>query len=158
MEPLVVSLNARAQLAYRTFWTGPVGTAVLIVPGVIVMIVGTILWITGAEGAGTFFAVVVVFSGLYASYAGWDHRRRAAREPGTDPLAFVIADDGVAFPRGKRFEWREVRVVLTDEERPRLLMTPGGAAYFVDDLDRQPEEIAAALAEASGGRVCLERG
>lgn len=154
----MVSLNARSQQNYRSLWTGPVGTVALVVPGVIVMVIGLVLWITQAEGAGHFFAAVVVFSGLYATYAGWDHRRRAARGPAADPLAFVIADDGVAFPRGKRFDWHEVRFVLTDETRPRLLVTPGGAAYFTVDLDRDPGEIAAALAEASGGRVVLERG
>lgn len=158
MEPFVVSLNARSQQNYRSFWTGPVGTAALMVPGMIVMAIGLVLWLTQAEGAGHFFAAVVVFSGLYAAYAGWDHRRRAARGPASDPLAFVIAGDGVAFPRGKRFEWHEVRFVLTDEARPRLLVTPAGAAYFVDELDQQTGDIAVALAEASGGRVVLEEG
>lgn len=157
VEPLVVSLNARAQQRYRSFWAGPVGTAALLVPGVIVSVAGLVLWLTRAQGAGHFFAAVVVFSGLYATYAGWDHRRRAVAEQAADPLAFVIAEDGVAFPRGKKFDWDEVRFVLTDESRPRLLVTPGGAAYLLDDLDRGPGEIAAALAEASGGRVPLER-
>ncbi len=153
---MVVSINPRAQTTYRSFWTGPLGTAALIAPGAVVVIVGLVLWLTQAQGVMHFFAAVVVFSGLYAVYAGWDHRRKAARGPKTDPLAFVIAEDGVAFPRGKKFEWHEVRFVVTDEERPRLLVTPVGAAYFISDLDREPGEIAAALAEASGGAVELE--
>lgn len=156
MEPLVVSINPSAQRTYRSYVTGPLGTAALIVPGALVMLVGIVLWITVAEGAAHFFAAVVVFSGLYAVYAGWDHRRKAARAPKTDPLAFVIAEDGVAFPRGKKFDWHEVRFVVTDEERPRLLVTPVGVAYFISDLDREPGEIGAALAEASGGAVELE--
>lgn len=157
VEPIVVSINEDAQRAYRSFWTSPLGTAVLIAPGVLVVVLGLILWIGQAEGAAQFFAAVVVFTGLYAAYAGWDHRRKAAAGTDGSPLAFVLAEDGVAFPRGKRFDWHEVRFVLTDEERPRLLVTPVGMAYAVADLDRGPEEIAAALAEASGGTVGLER-
>ncbi|HHV22237.1 MAG TPA: hypothetical protein GXZ30_12010 [Propionibacterium sp.] len=156
MEPLVVSFNPTAQSSYRSLWTGPVGTAALMAPGAIVAIIGLVLWVTQAEGVMNFFAAVVVFSGLYAVYAGWDHRRKAARGPATAPLAFVIADDGVAFPRGKQFAWDEVRFVVTDEKRPRLLVTPVGAAYVLSDLDREPGEIAVALAEASAGAVRLE--
>lgn len=156
MEPFVVSLNARAQRAHRSFWTGPLGTAALLVPGAVMLVIGLVLWITQADGAGHFFAAVVVFSGLYAAYAGWDHRRKVAREHSSDPLAFVLADDGVTFGRGKQFDWHEVRFVLTDEQRPRLLLTPVGTAYPIVDLDREPGEIAAALTEASGGRVRLE--
>ncbi|MDO5682067.1 MAG: hypothetical protein Q4G46_04480 [Propionibacteriaceae bacterium] len=157
MEPLVVSFNPQAQSTYRSFWTGPLGTAALIAPGVIVIVGGLILWLTTAEGVTNFFAAVVVFSGFYAAYAGWDHRRKAERGPATDPLAFVIAPDGVAFPRGKKFEWDEVRFVVTTEEQPRLLVTPVGAAYSLADLDQSAETIGQAVREASGGTVHLEQ-
>ncbi|MDO5498734.1 MAG: hypothetical protein Q4F67_03530 [Propionibacteriaceae bacterium] len=156
MEPLVVRLNAHAQHRHRSFWTGPIGTIALIAPGLIIMAAGGWLWITQAEGATHIFGAVTVFSGLYASYAGWDHRRKAERGAEEDPLAFVIADDGVTFPRGKRFEWHEVRFVVTEEQPPRLLVTPVGAAYAIADLDHEPGEIAAALAASSGGAVVLE--
>lgn len=158
MEPFVVSINADAQRDYRSFWTGPVGTVALIVPGVILAVVGFVLGFGWADsGATMFFAGVIVFSGFYASYAGWDHRRKAAREFQEDPWAFVIADDGVMFPRHKHYPWSEARFVLTHEDRPRLLCTPVGLAYAVEQLDRRPEEIADAVAEASGGLVGMER-
>lgn len=156
VEPFVVSINAGAQRHYRTFWTGPLGTAALIVPGLVVAVVGLILGVTQGEGITWFFAAVIIFSGLYASYAGWDHRRKAARGTQHDPLAFAIESDGVVFPRGKRYPWTEARFVLTDEQPPRILCTPIGLAYAIDRLDREPDEIHAALTAASAGVVGLE--
>lgn len=158
MESFVVRLNQTAQRKYRDFWTGPLGSAILIAPGVIVVVVGLVFWITQGGGATNFFAAVVVFTGAYGAYAGWDHRRKAARGSEGDPLAFVVLDDGVEFPRGKKFDWNELRFVITDEVPPRLLVTPVGAAYAIGDLDREPGEIAAALAQASDGLVGLEWG
>ncbi len=157
MEPFVVSINSQGQHAYRSFWTSSLGTAVLIVPGLIVAVVGVILGVLQAEGWSILFAIVIVFSGLYASYAGWDHRRKAASGPVHDPLAFAIEADGIVFPKHKSHPWREVRFVLTDEDPQRILCSPHGLAYQIDHLDRRPDEIDAALTEASGGRVRLER-
>lgn len=151
-------VNRGAQDDYRSFWTGPVGSAVLIVPGVLVMVLGFVLGVGWADsGATWFFAVVVVFSGCYAAYAGWDHRRKAAQEAETDPWVFVIVADGVMFPRHKHYPWTEARFVVTAETRPRLLCTPVGHAYPIDSLDRGPDEIHAALQRASAGVAGLER-
>jgi hypothetical protein len=159
VDPFVVSINRRAQAEYRSFWAGPVGTALLVVPGLVVAVAGFALGLV-AEGSGrgttVFFALVIVFSGLYASYAGWDHRRKALSPPEVAPLAFAIEADGVVFPRGKHVPWREVRLVLTDEEQPRILCSPVGLAYPVDRLDRAPGEINAAMTELSAGRARLE--
>lgn len=157
MEPFVVSINSRGQQAYRSFWTSPLGTAVLIVPGVLVALVGVVLGVLQAEGWSVLFAIVIVFSGLYASYAGWDHHRKAARGPIHDPLAFAIEADGIVFPKHKSHPWHEVRFVLTAENPQRILCSPHGLAYQVDHLDRRPDEIDAALEAASAGRVRLER-
>lgn len=157
MEPFVVSINAAGQAAYRRFWSGRVGTAVLTVPGLIVAAIGVVLGLSSnGSGPVVFFAVVIVISGLYASYAGWDHRRKALQAPETPPVAFALEPDGVIFPRHKRYAWSEVRFVLTDEEPARILCTPAGLAYAVDRLDREPSEIDAALVSMSSGQTRLE--
>lgn len=158
MDSFVVTINPAGQAAYRSFWTGWLGTALLVVPGLVVAVIGVVLGI-GADrnGPAVFFAVVIVIFGLYASYAGWDHRRKALRIPATAPLAFALEPDGVVFPRHKKYAWSQVRFVLTDEEPARILCTPGGLAYAVDTLDRDPAEIDAALATMSSGQARLER-
>lgn len=158
MEPFVVRINAGAQDEYRSFWTGPIGTVVLIVPGLLVIVLGIVLGIGWADsGVLWFFTGVVVFSGFYAAYAGWDHRKKAAREAREDPWAFAIDEDGVTFPRHKHYPWSEARFVVTDETPRRLLCTPVGHAYPLTSLDRGPDDIHDAVREASGGLVGLER-
>lgn len=158
MDPYIVSINATGQASYRSFWSGRVGTAVLIIPGLIVAVIGIVLgFSSNGSGPAVFFAVVIVVSGLYASYAGWDHRRKALRISETAPLAFVLKPDGVVFPPHKMYAWSEVRFVLTDEKPARILCTPGGLAYAVDRLDRDPTEIDEALATMSSGQTRLER-
>ena len=50
--------------------------------------IGVVLGLTSnGSGPAVFFAVVIVISGLYASYAGWDHRRKALRDAETAPPA-----------------------------------------------------------------------
>lgn len=153
-----MSINTAGQVAYRSFWSGGVGTAVLTVPGLIVAVLGVVLgFSSNGSGSAIFFAVVIVVSGLYASYAGWDHRRKALRTLETAPLAFVLEHDGVVFPPHKKYAWSQVRFVLTDEEPARILCTPGGLAYAVDRLDREPAEIDEALATMSSGQTRLEQ-
>jgi hypothetical protein len=158
VDPFVVSINAAGQAAYRSFWSGRWGTVVLIVPGLIVAVIGVVLGLTSnGSGPAVFFAGVIVISGLYAGYAGWDHRRKALWDAETPPPAFVLEPDGVVFPPHKRYAWSEVRFVLTDEEPARILCTPVGLAYAVDRLDREPADIDTALATMSSGQTRLER-
>lgn len=158
MEPFVVSINTTGQASYRSFWSGPVGTAVLIVPGIVIVILGIVLWIAGPGRPMTgLFAMIVIFSGLYASYAGWDHRRRAQQTLSAAPLAFALDAEGATFPRGKHYPWAEVKFVLTAEDRPRILCTPLGAAYTVEELDHTTIEIDHALNHLSGGLTRLEQ-
>jgi hypothetical protein len=158
VEPFIVSVNAAGQAAYRSFWSGRIGTVVLTVPGLLLAVIGIVLgFSSNGSGPAIFFAVIIIVSGLYASYAGWDHRRRALQIPEVAPLAFALEPAGVVFPPHKRYAWSEVRFVLTDEEPARILCTPGGLVYAVDRLDRDPAEIASALATMSSGQTRLER-
>ncbi|NNG20605.1 hypothetical protein HJ590_13760 [Naumannella sp. ID2617S] len=157
MQQLVVGINPVGQRAYRRFWSGPLGSALLLVPGVLITVLGVVLLARDPHGVSLFFGGVVIFSGLYACYAGWDHRRRGLRDASKPPLAFALDADGAAFPRHKRYAWGEVRFVLTDEAEPRLLCSPVGLAFRVDHLDAEPDAIEAAITELSGGAAQLER-
>lgn len=155
-QQLVVGISTPGQQAYRQFWSGPLGTALLLLPGAVITVIGVILLIRDPHGWSIFFAGVVLFSGLYACYAGWDHRRRSQRSHAEPPLAFAIDAEGAVFPRGKQYGWGEVRFVATDEAEPRLLCSPIGLAYRIDRLDADLATIEAAITELSGGTARLE--
>lgn len=160
-EPFVVTINAAGQQAHRRFWGGPVGSALLLVPGVVILVVAVILvarQLSSGESSGSiwFFAAVVALSGAYALHVGWDQRRRTLAASERPPLAFVLDDEGVFFPRNKRFTWEQARFVVTAEEEPRLLCSPVGLAFRVDELGRSMPEIELAVSEISGGRVEVE--
>ncbi|PFG69024.1 hypothetical protein B0O41_3874 [Propionibacteriaceae bacterium ES.041] len=157
MTQLVVGINPDGQQAYRRFWTGPVGSALLLVPGLVIAVVGVVLLVRDPRGWSLFFAAVVIFSGLYGMYAGWDHRRRSKASHSQPPLAFAIDDEGAVFPRGKQYAWDEVRFVVTDEAEPRLLCSPIGLAYKISQLDTDLPTIELAITEFSAGTAQLER-
>ena len=157
MQQLVVGINPDGQQAYHRFWGGPLGSAALLIPGLVIAVVGVVLLIRDPRGWSLFFAVVVIFSGLYGVYAGWDHRRRSQAAHSQPPLAFALDAEGAVFPRGKSYAWGEVRFVVTDEAEPRLLCSPIGLAYKLDRLDVDLPTLELAITDFSAGTAQLER-